>query len=232
MTPKDNTLDPEQFDPFEPYHAVFVDKKRLQWFLAGAMGLNTLLVLVLLIVAMRPVHVIVKDRITGAQPVLRQTAVAPAITATDARIFFVNMLKLRFGWDSEHLDRDMRTYLGQCLKEQRTRELAYLRQSVPHAGQGHVSRMQAWQAAQLHNTLVWPQEVDDTVCSPGPQGLWQCEITAQLVTQKSLPTSEPQPPVSMTFLAALYPVHHTVHTPSGLVVDSLQHIVLDHGRTP
>ena len=236
MQTHNQTLDPHAADPFDAYHAVFVDKRRLQKFLAAALALNVLTLLVLLAAVLRPAHVIVKDRIAGAPPILARAGVAPPINATDARVFFMHVLQLRFGWSSATVRRDMQTYLGQCLKEQRTRELDYLseaaQQTPSETGPAPRTRLQAWEQAELSNTLIWPAELDDIVCSPQPQGLWRCEATAQIVTQGPQNASDETPPVRTTFLAALYPVRHTVHTPSGLVVGHLRHVVTNSRSTP
>lgn len=235
MTLVHTTLDPRRADPFEAYHTVYRDKARLQWTVLGLVASQIILIFALVVVAMRPARVIIKDRIDGHLPQLSVTEAAPAVTQTDARWFFINMVRLRFGWDSLTVERDMRTYLGQCVAEQRALEMGHLQTlqaSDAPTKQPPRSRLQGWVVANIQNTLVLPDDLEAVSCR-AQNGLWHCYMQASIVTQSlGYPNTVRAPPARVAFLATLLEVPHTTGTLSGLVVGAMRQMPVPSDKEP
>src|SRR4051812_49139680 len=95
-----NLLSPKIGDPFEPYRILQTNLRIWQGFccfllvgLAGAwfwgsFGWSS------------PPIVITKDGVHGDPATGGRADGIPPVTVADARVFFLNMTKLRFGWDS------------------------------------------------------------------------------------------------------------------------------------
>lgn len=233
---KNPPLDPRLADPFEVYHGVFVDKARWQWMSVTLVVANIVLVAALTLSSLRPPQVIIKDRIGGEAPKVMTMGSAPAISDVDARVFFLNMLKLRFGWDSLTVDRDMQAFLGQCFVDQRNLEVSHLQEVIdvdvdasPNAKR--LPRMQAWITSGIKNTLLLPKDFDDVQCKR-QDGAWHCYIEGSIVTSRMLPPfKEAAAPKSrLAFIATLLEVRHTMGTPSGLIVGAMRQVPLTHSR--
>lgn len=222
-----HVLSPQIADPFEPYLQVIRDKRRLQVLQVAQFAIILVLSVGLFLMAMRPPHVIVKDRMSGDAPVISSSSSAPALDERDARIFFINMLKLRYGWTSLTVQRDLQAYMGQCLSTQREPEAEHFEGTIAlAAGQGRTQmrRLEAWVAEGIQNTLVLPEDLAATRCLAQEDGAWTCTTRGTVVTQRQLPPFlDPAPAKKMVFLATLFPVRHTLQTPYGLVLARLQH---------
>lgn len=222
----DRILDPSLADPFEPYRQVVRDKRRLQVLQVVQFAIMLVLAVGLFLTAMRPPHVIVKDRISGEAPAVSRMTVAPDISEQDARVFFINMLKLRYGWSSLTVQRDLQSYMSQCLSTQRRPEEEHFHELVSGADGGprpHRRRLETWIVEGIHNTLVLPEDLAAIRCSAREDGAWVCTSPGSVITQRQIPPFlSPAPTRRMVFLATLFPVRHTIHTPYGLVVARLQ----------
>ncbi len=225
-------LNPLLADPFESQHQVYRDKARWQIACAVQAVMLALLAMAVVLLALRPPTVIIKDRVQGDAPVLSVGAVEPPITQADARVFFVNMLKLRVGWDSLTVSRDMQTYLGQCYRDQRMAEAMHMQELVPVGEQGTEKqpRLTAWATALITNTLVLPEQFDDVQCTK-KDGIWHCSVQGSIVTQNLAPPfKSPAPKQEMAFVATLLEVRHTPGTPYGLIVGAMRQFPRDSSR--
>ncbi|HET6343395.1 MAG TPA: hypothetical protein VFH51_00630 [Myxococcota bacterium] len=223
-----NQLSPLALNPFEPYQQAQRSRRRWQ-VLCGVLA--SVVAAQWGYIVMRAERVIIKDRIHGAPPVVARAEADPPITVDDARGFFLNMLKLRHGWDSMTVIRDLDAYASQCISEQRAFERAYLGELVApdaEAPEKKVPRKQHWVTAQIKNTLVLPDALDDVHCQAVQGGTWNCYVKATVVTQKLFPPYLPVPAQKRSaFVANLLPVRHTIDTPSGLVVGILRELPAD-----
>jgi hypothetical protein len=222
-------LNPLLADPFEAQHRVYQDKARWQLVCAGLGVLSAVLAVCVVLLALRPPTVIIKDRLQGQAPELRVGEVTPAITQADARIFFLNMLKLRFGWDSLTVSRDMEVFLGQCYRDQRQVEMGHLRELVATSEAADASkkpRLAAWAGASIANTLLLPEQLEDIKCEK-KDGIWHCSLQGSIVTQSlSPPFKQPAPKQDLAFVATLLEVRHTTGTPYGLIVGAMRQFSL------
>lgn len=227
-------LNPLLADPFENQHRVYRDKTRWQLFCAGLGVLSITLAACVVLLALRPPTVIIKDRLQGQAPELSVGAVEPAITAADARIFFINMLKLRFGWDSLTVSRDMQTFLGQCYRDQRHVEMAHLSEPVSADVGGDAQklpRLSRWAEASISNTLVLPEQLESIRCLK-KDGIWHCHVQASVVTQSLTPPfRHPAPKQDLAFVATLLEVRHTPGTPYGLIVGAMRQFAVGKADT-
>lgn len=224
---KDPILDPRIADPFEPYLQVVRDKRRLQVLQVVQFAIILVLSVGIFLTAMRPPHVIVKDRVDGAAPIVSRLATAVPIQEQDARIFFINMLKLRYGWSSLTAQRDLQSYMGQCLSSQRAPEEVHFHEVVASdTGDSRPAtrRLESWIIEGIQNTLILPEDLTAIRCLAQEDGAWVCTARGTIVTQRQIPPFlEPAPAKKMVFLATLFPVRHTIQTPYGLVLARLQH---------
>jgi hypothetical protein len=232
-------LSPFELDPFDGQRQAHRDKVRWMTCCAAAMGLNLILVAVVALLGLRPPFVIIKDRLAGEVPSVRSAAVDPPIELTDARLFFINMLKLRFGWDSLSVARDLQNFLGQCYRDQRQLEAVHLHALVDDpladaqaAGDSdddgdevpRVPRLQAWARAGIANTLLFSDNLEDIACVKKGHA-WHCHTQATVVTQQlSPPLLSPALQQTLAFVATFLEVRHTPKTPYGLVVGALRQL--------
>jgi hypothetical protein len=226
-------LDSNLQDPFEPYHASVRANQRLSRLCFMQAGVIALLVLALVYgVALRPMRVIVKDRASAEMPMLSVTDAAPIITPMDARVFFVHMLQLRYGWDSAHVAAQFKDLLGLSAAPYRNVVTDYL--SAPYQADEQTadaptsvcSRLEAWRQAREVHTLAFVGGLQDVDCRTQDDDLWHCRVRGAIKTENLAEPNRPQAPVRVTFTGTLMPVPHTYQTPSGLVVQGLD--ILHH----
>jgi hypothetical protein len=117
-------------DPSDPYYNVHFDKRLAQFAAAVEFAVILVLVAVIVLQAQRPHDIIIKDRLFADAPVVTRAEHNPDRTAADARVFFINMLKLRHGWDSMTLLRDLDTFKSQCVADQREFEQRFLDEPI------------------------------------------------------------------------------------------------------
>ena len=212
-------------DPFEVHRRVFIDKTRWQMVCAAQTLVILVMTVALVLLAVRPPAVIVKDRLHGEPAILKIAAEEPAIDEVDARIFFINMLKLRFSWDSLTVARDMRAYLDQCYRDQREVESIHLRELVEQQLGGSddkIPRLAFWAKARIANTLVLPEHIDDVKCLK-KDTIWHCNVDGSIITQNlGVPFMQPPAAQKSTFVATLLEVPHTQGTPYGLIIGALR----------
>jgi hypothetical protein len=198
-------LDPKLPDPFEPFVALRRSVRVWQATSGALIGLSGLLAAGLVLTALRPPTVIVKER-ASAEPVLVSTsAPPPEITVADARNFFINMIRLRYGWTSLTVQRDLEDYLKQCADDD---------EKIP--------RLQSWIRGGVANHLALPQTLDQVDCKTA-DGVWHCKMQASLIMEHLIPTPGERPVSrAVTFVATLLPVPHSPTTAYGLVVGAMR----------
>lgn len=224
---KDSELSPLAPDPFEYFSGVQREKSWWQRICLGLIFSHSALVLALVASALRPPQVIVKDRIMGAAPYLHQSGATPSITARDARYFFMQMIHLRYGWDSRTLHRDLKTYLGQCLQPQRARETSFFEARVGGTKTTELSRIQSLIRQELQNKVVFSPDLDQIECA-AKEGVWHCMARIDIIESALDPGSQKGREARRTsrlISASLLQVRHTVATPSGLIVGLMKDFV-------
>lgn len=225
-------LEPHIPDPFEVFHSVHRDKRLWQFIAATLLATTLSLVGMLAVVAARHPIVIVKDRLSGAPPIIVRGPATPEPTVTDAQVFFLNMLRLRYGWDSLTVERDMEAFRRQCHSGQRQFERRYLDEMVT-SGDGvesstqseRVPRKMHWVKSQIRNQLIGPAALEDIACQWTDEQIWHCHTRATVVTQKLFPPYLAKPPQRRAvYVASLLPVAHTIDTPYGLLVGAMREL--------
>jgi hypothetical protein len=161
------------------------------------------------------------DRTTAAPVVVSTSGAEPEQTVTDVRNFFLQMVRLRYGWTSLTVERDLDEYLRQCYGEHRRLERARLEAPVEGEGDATVPRLQSWIRAGIAQHLTLPDSLEEISCKTA-EGVWHCTMNANLLAQHLVPQAGEHPiAVPMTFVGTLLPVPHTPKTPYGLVVGAL-----------
>ena len=223
-------LDPRRPDPFEPYHAIHRSLRWWQWNSAALLVLTALSLGWGVLMASRPPVVIVKDRVHGEPATISLATHAPEVTIADARAFLVSMVRLRFGWDSLTVQRDMETFRRQCYRDHRVLEDEHLRDLVSvdaeHAD-AKIPRLHWWVQQSVRNTLVLPDSLDAIDCID-KEDMFHCTMQASLVTQSLLTKQAEQPAVQrMIFVGTFLRVPHRIETPYGLIVGALRALPAD-----
>lgn len=228
-------LSPHVADPFEVFYSAQRDRRIHQVVIALLLAWNVVLVGLLVVVLARRPDVIIKDRVFGEQPLVTRGQGDPPITATDARIFFINMLKLRYGWDSYTVGRDMDAFISQCYKPQRLLEKAYMTEMVAVGDDKPTQkpRLQMWVEQNVKRILSLPEALEDVDCRPSKEQIWHCFVKGTLTQQRLSPPFLTNPPqTQLSFVASLLPVPHTTDNPYGLVVGAMRDLPGDSQRSP
>lgn len=233
-------LDASQADAFAPFYRAAAQARVWRRWTFGLAGLVALQAASLSVLALRPPWVIVHDRVEGRLPSVRQLQLRAPADVVGARLFFTQMVQLRYGWQSGTVRRDIEGFLLQCHPTHRRAQLQHLVQTedgavmqpAPAGGRRDLapsrsSRLQQWERAGLTNRLVLPEHWDEVQCRARPQeAVWDCAMTASLLTtlddalqSEGLGGATSAQPV--TFVGTFFEVPPTVQTPHGLLVAHL-----------
>lgn len=220
-------LDPRQPDPFEPFISI---QRNLRWWQGFCAALLVLLAATLvwgMLMASRPPIVIVKDRAHGEPASVSVALGTPPITTADARTFFLQMSRLRFGWDSLTVQRDMAEFRKQCYRDHRELEERHLDEIVEGEGGEKVTRLMWWVKNGIRNTLALPGSLDSIECKETEE-MFHCHMQVSMVTQHLMPAPDEKPVVQrMIVVGTLLRVPHRIETPYGLVVGALRQLPAD-----
>lgn len=237
-------LDASQADAFAPFYRAAAQARVWRRWTFGLAFLVALQAAALSILALRPPWVIVHDRVEGRLPAVRQLQTRAPADVVGARLFFTQMVQLRYGWQSGTVRRDIEAFLLQCHPTHRRTQLQHLLQQNVATGAVQAaalqsaarrrapapsppSRLQQWERAGLTNRLVLPEHWDEVQCRARPgEAVWDCAMTGSLLTtpddamqSEQLGAVTSAQPV--TFVGTFFEVPPTMQTPHGLLVAHL-----------
>ena len=227
-------LSPHHSDPFEPYKVLQSNLRIWQFIAAGLIVCLAITWAWGTLGWSRPPIVITKDRLHGEPAVVSRGDSMPAVTEADARVFFLNMVQLRFGWDSLTVMRDMREFRKHCYKDHWAQEVKHFEDPIPSANEPHKTtpRLQWWVQQGVRNHLALPKTLEDIFCKE-QDAMFHCKMDASVVTQSLLPVVEEDPVVQrMAFVGTLFQVPHQIETPYGLLVGALRELPIDDRKEP
>jgi hypothetical protein len=225
-------------DPFEVHNYLQRANRRLQ-------ALVGILVVAFLVVTLyslwlfqRPPLVIVKDRISGEPPQVLTDVPDSPITVADARVFFINMLRLRYGWDSLTVARDLDEFDANCYTPQRIANNKQFRAQVPidpKRPKETRSLIETYQADAVRNTVVMPERIERIGCKTDTDNprVWRCKLRSRIVTESLLVDGgKAIRTVPTLFSATLVSAGmHTMEIPYGLRVAEMSAIDLTEDDT-
>lgn len=117
-------------DEFDAYTRVFREVRFWRWVSLGASVLNLVLIFVILIQALQPPVVIVKDRSSSEAPSVIRSAEQPPVEVADAENFFIYVLRRRYGWESPTIMRDFEELHMLMTKEMGSAFAAYVNERI------------------------------------------------------------------------------------------------------
>lgn len=180
-------------DEFDAYGRVFQENRRYR------IREIILLVLVLLsgfamvILALQPPVVVLKDSASYEPPVLAAIGTAPPIRDVDAKSFFIYSLRKRFGWESMTLMRDWDELHTLMTEQMRTAFASYANElveapedpaAVAPGGSNKVPRVHLWVEQMVRNEVTISR--DDVECRKGEPvaGVeqWYCRAFGSIET--------------------------------------------------
>lgn len=178
-------------DEWDAYSRVFRDVtlwRRVSFALVGAV---VLLLGVVVIQAMQPPVVIVKDRARAERPEIVTAGDIPSLTVEDAESFFLYTMRRRFGWESATIMRDWEELYGLMTSEMRTAFNAWANEPVdpatPSPSRGDTKkepRLLSYMGARVHNELSLHR--DNVECRKGEavHGIdqWYCRALGAIET--------------------------------------------------
>lgn len=225
-------------DPFEVHNYLQRANRRLQ-VINGVLAVAFLVVsLYSLWLFQRPPLVIVKDRISGEPPQVLTDVTDSPITVADARVFFINMLRLRYGWDSLTVARDLDEFDANCYTPQRNANYKQFRAQIPidpKRPQETRSLIETYQADAVRNTVVMPERIERIGCKQdtGNAHVWRCKLRSRIITESLLVDGgKATRNVPTLFSGTLVsPGVHTMAVPYGLRVAEMSAIDLTEDDT-
>ncbi len=140
----------------------------------------------------------------------------------DARIFFINMVKLRYGWSSTTLARDTTALMGFSAEVQRTADSQYWSEIIEIPGAPHIkkARLAAWTDMGIRQHLILPTSMEAILCESEPKAAtWGCAMRIKQVTDfLAGPGQEQEFVVFGTMLEAT----HSVANPYGMLLKHMK----------
>jgi hypothetical protein len=184
--PETVTLTASMPDPSDPQNNAVI----MNWVLSGlciVLGCALAVSVVMHnLLAAKPPTTIVVDRCSELPPQVFTTAGAQPFAVQDARNFFINMVKLRYGWSSTTVGRDIGLLQTFSMEQQRIADDRYFSEEVEVPGAYHAkkTRMMMLAEGSIQNHLVLPQNMDEVQCQNEPENLaWHCRIKLKLLTE-------------------------------------------------
>jgi hypothetical protein len=134
------------------------------------------------------------------------------------------MLKLRYGWDSLTVARDIETFQTNSYRTQRETDIKFFQERIPTGKNAREtrSRLETYVSDGVKNTVVFPEQIERIGCKRSSiEGMWQCKLRTTLITQSLGLDGVPARQVPMLFAADIVETYHTITTPYGLMVKEM-----------
>jgi hypothetical protein len=183
---------PYVIDEFDAYTRVFREVRVWRWTSAGLAVVALFLVGLVVIQALQPPVVIVKDRTSTDPPTLAHPGDKPAVTATDAENFFLYVLRRRYGWESPTVMRDLDELHPLMTKEMGAAFAAFVNEPVaapsargqPADPEKRVPRVLSWMQTLVHNQVVLDRSAVDCRKGEPVNGVeqWYCRAFGVIET--------------------------------------------------
>jgi hypothetical protein len=227
------TLTASMPDPSDAHNYTVLMNKILMAvvvFLAVALGVMAYLNALL---SVKPPTTIVLDRRSDLPPQVFTTSEPPPFAIEDARNFFINMVKLRYGWSSTTVARDISEFQRFSLEQQRLADDRYFSESVEVPGDAYRAkkrRMAMLSEAGIQNQILLPSTMDQVACvHDADKTAWHCRMRIKQITEYTK-LSLDQPPAlrepsqerMMVVYGTLLEGKHTVANPFGMMVGRME----------
>jgi hypothetical protein len=222
-------------DPFSSQQRVY----RINWVLASLLGLQTVVMLgciyVIVVLAIRPPTVVVKDHVNGCAPKVIEASTQSEITAMDAKVFLIDMLKLRFEWNSATVTESMRAYKQHSMKEHRDAMTEFLQDTIPvdpKYPEVKLPRLGVWVQSRIRRTLVLPETMDRIECTRASadelEDAWHCRTKAQMITSPLFGSDQAAEPETVMVVATFAELNRTYTShPHGLLIGAMEFHPID-----
>jgi hypothetical protein len=217
-------------DPFSSQQRVY----RINWILASLLGVQTVVMLgciyVIVVVAVRPPTVVVKDHVNGCAPKVVEASTQQEITAMDAKVFLIDMLKLRFQWNSATVTESMRAYKRNSMESHSNAMSDYLQEPIPvdpKYPEVKLPRLGVWVQSRIRRTLVLPETMDRIECTPtsadGLEDAWHCTTKAKMITSPLFGSDKVADPETVMVVATFAELTRTYTShPHGLLIGTME----------